>query len=138
MAAEAAEEDDCHEEQVVESGRGSFYPLAVETFGYWTSSSLSVLKTIASRMMTANLIPFSQAFSSLMEQLSLRLWQLNRRMIACRLHFRYDFDLWDLLTVRDVLRRSRMYGGSAARFRRCDLQTRRRETREVVMWRGFL
>ena len=53
---------------------GQFYPLASETLGYWTPSSLKILKTIASKTTTCNTTSLAQAFENLMQQLSVRLW----------------------------------------------------------------
>ena len=45
----------------------SFFPLAVETYGSLTPSSLDTIKTIASKVVIASSIPFTQAYSNLME-----------------------------------------------------------------------
>ena len=71
-----------------------FYPLFVETLGHWSPSSLETLKTIASKASSMNSIPFSQTYSNLMEQLSLRLWQYNAKLLYSRLNLDFD-DLWD-------------------------------------------
>ena len=44
------EKDIRHEAEVAATG-GFFYPLVVESFGFWTPTSLAVLKTIASKTM---------------------------------------------------------------------------------------
>ena len=67
-------------------GRGScrrmfLYPLIVETFGFWTPASLAILRIIASKTMTKTRLSFSRAFSNLLEQLSVRLWQSNARIL---------------------------------------------------------
>ena len=41
---------------------GLFYPLVVQSFGFWTPTSLAVSKTIASRTMTKARMTFSQTF----------------------------------------------------------------------------
>ena len=81
-AAQAGEleKDDRHEENVIAAG-GQFYPLASETLGYWTPSSLKILKTIASKTTTCNTTSLAQAFENLMQQLSVRLWTFNARMV---------------------------------------------------------
>ena len=92
-----AEKDERHEEDVVSSG-GLFFPLAVETLGYWTPSSLKTLKTIASKT-TCNTTSLSQAFSNLMQQLSVKLWVYNARLVhgCLQLHSCND-SFWDLPT----------------------------------------
>ena len=94
-AAEAGEieKDEKHERAVTQAG-GHFYPLIVETLGHWSPSSLETLKTIASKASSMNHIPFSQAYSNLMEQLSVRLWQYNAKLLYSRLNLDFD-DLWD-------------------------------------------
>ena len=44
-------------------------------------------------------ITFSRAVSNLLQQLSIRLFQFNARMICSSLRFDTDFDLWDLPTL---------------------------------------
>ena len=93
-----AEKDERHEEDVVSSG-GLFFPLAVETLGYWTPSSLKTLKTIASKTTSCNTTSLSQAFSNLMQQLSVKLWVYNARLVhgCLQLHSCND-SFWDLPT----------------------------------------
>ena len=76
--AEAGEidKDEKHDKVVTQAG-GHFYPLIVETLGHWSPSSVETLKTIASKASSMNSIPFSQTYSNLMEQLSVRLWQFG-------------------------------------------------------------
>ena len=64
---------------------GVFYPLVVESYGTWTSSSLQTLKTIARRTSLRSSITVSRAIVNFHGQLSLRLWQFNARMILDRL-----------------------------------------------------
>ena len=94
MYAGEEEKDIRHEAEVAATG-GLFYPLVVESFGFWTPNSLAVLKTIASKTR----MTFSQAFSNLVEQLSVHLWQFNARMVNARLDTELDVELWDLPTV---------------------------------------
>ena len=70
-AAYAGEEekDIRHEAEVAAAG-GLFYPLAIESFDFWTPTSLAVLKTIVLKTMTKTRMTFSQAFSNILEQLS--------------------------------------------------------------------
>ena len=70
------EKDEKHDRVVTQAG-GHFYQLIVKTLGHWSLSSLETLKTIASKASSMNSIPFSQTYSNLMEQLSVRLWQYN-------------------------------------------------------------
>ena len=94
-AAEAGEieKDEKHDRVVTQAG-GHFYPLTVETLGHWSLSSLETLKTIALRASSMNSIPFSQTYSNLREQLSMRLWQYNAKVLYSRLNLDLD-DLWD-------------------------------------------
>ena len=93
-----AEKDELHEEDVVSSG-GLFFPLAVETLGYWTPSSLQTLKTIASKTTSCSTTSLSQAFSNLMQQLSVKLWVYSVRLVhgCLQLHSCND-SFWDLPT----------------------------------------
>ena len=50
-----------HEAEVV-AAEGLFYPLVVESFGFWTPTSLAVLKTIASKTMTKIRMTFRACF----------------------------------------------------------------------------
>ena len=51
---------------------------------------------IATKTITSNNIPFSQAYSNLMQQLSVNLWKFNTRMIESRLLLDSDDCFWDL------------------------------------------
>ena len=87
VAATAGEikKDERHQDRV-ESNGCLFYPLVVESLGTWSSSSIETLKIIArkSTFMTGRTL--SKAISNLHEQLSVRLWQCNSRMIMDRLN----------------------------------------------------
>ena len=78
-------EKDAKYDVLVSASDALFYPLAVESFGAWTPASLDSLRTIATKTITSNNIPFSQAYSNLMQQLSVNLWKFNARMIESRL-----------------------------------------------------
>ena len=52
---------------------GEFYPLVVETYGFWTSASLQTLKLICSRVSTVTSYLFSLTQKNLMQQLSIKL-----------------------------------------------------------------
>ena len=100
MAGE--EEKDLRHDNEVTAAGGNFYPLVVESYGYWTPSSLESLKTIAAKTTSRNRTTFSQAFNNLMQQLSVRIWQYNARMINCKINLDVDFDFWDLPTMGGV------------------------------------
>ena len=93
-----------YEEAVADSG-ALFFPLAVETYGCWTPASLDTIKTIASKVVTATSISFTQAYFNLMQQLSVNLWKFNARMIQSRLLLDADVIAWDLpvLSVSSLL-----------------------------------
>ena len=71
----------------------------VETFGFGTPPSLATLRIIASKTMTKTRLSFSQAFSNLLEQLSVRLWLFNARILNYRLDLAVDVERWDLPTI---------------------------------------
>ena len=96
MAGEL-EKDYKQEDSVLKCG-GQFFPLAVESFGFWTPASLQTLRTIVAKTTTYNGIGLQQAFSNLLQQLSVRLWQHNARMIIRRCLLETEFDMWDLPT----------------------------------------
>ena len=50
-------------------------------------------------MMTKTRLSFSPAFSNLLEQLSVRLWQFNARILNNRLDLAVDVERWDLPNV---------------------------------------
>ena len=82
--------------QVFSSG-ALFFPLAA--FGSWSDVSLDTLKTIASKTVSVNTIPFSQSLNNLLQQLSVKLWSYNARMILSRLlldNYDSNFSSWDL------------------------------------------
>ena len=97
MAGEE-EKDHRHDSEVNAAG-GYFYPIIVESFGLWTSSSLATLKVIASKTTAKSRISFSSAVSNLLQQLSVRLFQFSARMICTSLRFDTEFDFWDLPTL---------------------------------------
>ena len=96
-AARAGEEEkDLRHEQDLESAGGTFFPLVVESFGLWSDDSVRSLRLIASKSTTRSTLPFSVAFSNLMQQLSVRLWQFNARMICNYLEYGIDVHGWDI------------------------------------------
>ncbi|XP_062519145.1 uncharacterized protein LOC134194239 [Corticium candelabrum] len=86
VVAEAAEmgKDDRHHARVSLTG-GTFYPLVVETLGLWSPDSLETLKSISSKVCAVLAVPFWKALKNLLEQLSVRLWIYNARMISSRI-----------------------------------------------------
>ena len=89
-------EKDAKYDVLVSASDALIYPLAVASFGAWTPASLDSLRTIATKTITSNNIPFSQAYSNLMQQLSVNLWKFNARMIESRLLLDSDDCFWDL------------------------------------------
>ena len=83
----------------MEAAGGCFYPLIVEMFAFWTPAGLATLGIIASKTMTKTRLSVSQAFSNLFEQLSVRLWQFNARILNDRLDLAVDVEWWDLPNV---------------------------------------
>ena len=73
-------------------------PSGTGIFGFWTQASLQTLRTIAAKTTTYDGIDLQQAFSNLLQQLSVRLWQHNARMIIRRYLLETEFDMWDLTT----------------------------------------
>ena len=66
-------EKDAYYDDIVAAAGGKFFPLALETVGYWTASSLKTLKIIALKTITCNTKSLSQTFQNLIEQLSVKL-----------------------------------------------------------------
>ena len=76
----------------MESNGCLFYPLVVESLGTWSSSSLETLQIIARKSTFMTDRTLSKALRNLHEQLSVRLWQYNSRMITDRLNV--GTDIW--------------------------------------------
>ena len=72
-----------------------FYPLGVETFGLWSSSSLEVLKNIARKTTITSGLTISKASIYLHERLSVCLWKYNSKMILALLTISSVSDKWD-------------------------------------------
>ena len=97
IVAEAAEmdKDDRHNARVT-SADGVFYPLVVESLGLWSPDSLETLKSISSKVCAVLAVPFWKALKNLLEQLSVKLWLYNARMISSRMLAEVDNVLsWD-------------------------------------------
>ena len=100
-ASEAGEmeKDERHEREVTAAG-GIFIPLVVETLGLWSPNSLKVLCSITSTASTLNGISRGQAINNLLQQLSVRLWTFNARMVHSRIELEgMDVRDWDLPTI---------------------------------------
>ena len=97
-AAEAGEleKDSRHEASVIAVG-GLFYPMVVETLGLWTPFGVKTRKAISSKASAISCIPFTRAFKNLLEQLSVKLWQFNAKMVYARMQLEVeDVFSWDL------------------------------------------
>ena len=56
--------------------------MVVETLGLWTPFGVKTLKAISSKASAIiSCIPFTRAFKNLLEQLSVKLWQFNAKMV---------------------------------------------------------
>ena len=74
-----------------------YITLVVETFGLWLSHSLDVSKSIALRSALHNHLTVSQANSHLHQQLSIKLWLYNSKMVLERLAFVSSEDILGLI-----------------------------------------
>ena len=84
-AAAGEREKDQHHEAKVTSTGSIFHPLVCESLGLWSQHSLEVLKTIARRLSFKRNLTVSQAVGNIHEQLSVKLWLHNAKMILHRL-----------------------------------------------------
>ena len=100
-AAEAGQEQkDIRHEDRVRTACGLFYPLVVETLGFWSLFSIKTLKAIASKTSAVSGLKFHQAFQNMMQQLSIQLWKHNSRMIHKRIQLEVqDVDSWDIPSI---------------------------------------
>jgi len=97
-AAVAGEQAKDHQHLArVEDAGARFFPLVVESLGLWSDSSLEILRVIAARAATRHGWTVARALSNLMQQLSVRLWQYNARMLSSRNELSGG-SLWDLPT----------------------------------------
>ena len=102
-AAEAGEvQKDLHYDSDVTNAGASFYPMIVETYGTWSTYSLEIIKVIARKTSLLNKLPVSRTVCNIHEQLAVRLWQYNARMVLDRLHLvgHGDFDFSRLCSRR--------------------------------------
>ena len=58
-------EKDAYHDDIIAAAGGEFFPLALETLGYWTPSSLKTLKIIALKTTTCDSTSLSQALQNL-------------------------------------------------------------------------
>ncbi len=78
------DKDECHRANV-SSYSCLFYPLVVKSYGVWVAHSLEMLRSIVKKSLLSSGLSLSQASRQFHEQLSVRLWQYNSRMISDRL-----------------------------------------------------
>ena len=79
------EKDIKHNQDVVSSG-GLFYPLIAETLGMWSAHRYPYSQDyIAMRTALKYNISISQSVTNLHQQLSVRLWQYNSKMMLDRI-----------------------------------------------------
>lgn len=78
----------------VEAAGGSFLPLAVETFGRWTPFARRTLKEIASRAAVFSRADRTTATHNLVQQLCIKLWIYNRKLLLHRLATSHSCPDW--------------------------------------------
>ena len=82
VASSAGEMDkDAKYNHNVSSAGCVFFPLVVKTLGLWTDSSISLLRRIAARTTLRSGVSQGQAFHNLLQQLSVKLWSYNAKML---------------------------------------------------------
>ena len=69
-----------------------FYSLVMESYGVWAAHSLEVLRSILEKSLLSSGLYLGQAFRQFHEQLSVRLWQYNSRLMSDYLPNYYDLD----------------------------------------------
>ena len=71
--------------------------MVVESLRLWIPHSLQVLKIIARRASFLNIAGISRSVSNLHQQLSVKLWLYNAKMVLCRIALDGRVDpSWDL------------------------------------------
>ena len=95
-ASGEAEKDAKHHPSVEQVG-GRFVPLMVESLGLWSPYARYMLRSIASRSTFKNDLSSSAAQKNPLEQLSVKLFSYNAKMILNYLQLTND-DLWDAQT----------------------------------------
>ena len=87
-----------HETNVTTAG-GLFYPLVFESLGFISSFTLTTLKEICSKTSAISRVPFPRALKNILEQLSVKLWCYNAKMLHARMQLEVlDVGCWDLAT----------------------------------------
>ena len=82
IASSAGEMDeDTKYDHNVSSADCVFFLLVVETLGLWTDSSISLLRRIAARTTLCSGVSQGEAFHNLLQQLSVKLWSYNVKML---------------------------------------------------------
>ena len=82
VEAEAGEkEKDSRHEGFMKATGSVLHPLIVETFGLWSSHSLLVIKNTARRIAFHENLSVSKATTNFHEQLSVKLWLYNAKMV---------------------------------------------------------
>ena len=70
----------------------------METLGLWTPYSLKILRSIALRISAMSHMTFSKSLNNLLQQLSVKLWSYNGRLVL-RLNLEIeDVCSWDMHT----------------------------------------
>ena len=77
------EKENIHANSVEQSG-GAFIPLVVETFGLWTPFARQQLRKIASGTTINSGLSVTKATNNLLQQLSVKLWMHNARIVLTR------------------------------------------------------
>ena len=67
---------------------GVFVPVVVESLGLWTPYASKIISQVASRSTIRNGLSSKQAWKNLFQQLSVKLWCYNAKMV---LHFMAAF-----------------------------------------------
>ena len=68
----------------VEATGGVFVPLVVESLGVWTPFAKKILSRIAARSIVHNRLSMVEASRNLLQQLCVKLWAYNAKMILSR------------------------------------------------------
>ena len=92
--AEAELRKDAKHRAKVEEAGGVFVPLVVEAFGRWTPFAAGVLKKIAKRGTAFSGVAPTQATNNLKQQLSVKLWLYNAKMILHKLSVMQGGPAW--------------------------------------------
>ena len=85
VAAEAGEKEDCRREGLVAATGSVIHPLVVESLVLWSPHNLKVIKTITRRLAFHVNLSVSKATTNLHEQLPVKLWLYNAKMLLHRL-----------------------------------------------------